>query len=102
MSPKPDVSEERTAQIITAAMQVFAQQGLEKARMDDIASESGLSKGTLYLYFKSKDAIISAIFIFPIAANAANSGTTHSHSPARNSHSTASNSTSSNAFTPSM
>jgi AcrR family transcriptional regulator len=29
--------------------------------MDDIAQETGLSKGTLYLYFKSKDAIISAI-----------------------------------------
>lgn len=61
MSPKPDVSEERTAQIIDAAMSVFARKGLGPSRMDDIASESGLSKGTLYLYFKSKDALISAI-----------------------------------------
>lgn len=61
MSPRPDVSEERRAQILEAAMTVFAQQGFDQARMDDIAQEVGLSKGALYLYFKSKDAIISAI-----------------------------------------
>jgi AcrR family transcriptional regulator len=61
MSPKPDVSEARSAQIIEAAMTVFARQGFHQARMDDIAEETGLSKGTLYLYFKSKDAIIAAI-----------------------------------------
>ncbi len=59
MSPKPDVSEERIEQITEAATKVFAEQGFDKARMDDIASEANLSKGTLYLYFKSKDAIIT-------------------------------------------
>ncbi len=59
MSPKPNVSEERIEQITEAATKVFAEQGFDKARMDDIASEAKLSKGTLYLYFKSKDAIIS-------------------------------------------
>ena len=58
MSPKPDVSEERIEQITEAATKVFSKQGFDKARMDDIASEAKLSKGTLYLYFKSKDAII--------------------------------------------
>ena len=61
MSPKPDVSEERKEQITTAATKIFAEQGFDKARMDDIASEAKLSKGTLYLYFKSKDAIIKHI-----------------------------------------
>ena len=64
MSPRPDVSEERRNQILEAAMAVFARQGFEQARMDDIAQEVGLSKGALYLYFKSKDAIISAILQF--------------------------------------
>ena len=64
MSPRPDVSEERRNQILEAAMAVFARQGFEQARMDDIAKEVGLSKGDLYLYFKSKDAIISAILQF--------------------------------------
>jgi len=59
MSPKPDVSEERKEQITEAATNVFLRQGFDKARMDDIAAEANLSKGTLYLYFKSKDAIIT-------------------------------------------
>jgi len=42
-------------------MAVFARLGLSEARMDDIVEESGLSKGALYWYFDSKDAIIGAI-----------------------------------------
>jgi AcrR family transcriptional regulator len=61
MSPKPDVSEQRRAQIIEAATSVFARFGFSNARMDDIAEESDLSKGTLYLYFKSKEDIFGGI-----------------------------------------
>ena len=61
MSPKPDVSDERKHQIMNAAEDVFAQKGFDKARMDDIADKTGLSKGTLYLYYKSKDDLIIAI-----------------------------------------
>jgi len=61
MSPKPNVSEERKDQIMNAAKDVFAHKGFDKARMDDIADKTGLSKGTLYLYFKSKDDLIIAI-----------------------------------------
>jgi len=61
MPPRPDVSEERRAQIIEAAMAVFAREGFPRSRMDDIAKEAGLSKGALYWYFKSKDAIIIAL-----------------------------------------
>jgi len=64
MSPRPDVSEERRNQILEAAMAVFARQGFDQARMDDVAQEARLSKGALYLYFKSKDAIIAAILQF--------------------------------------
>jgi AcrR family transcriptional regulator len=62
MSPRPDVSEERKDQILDAATDVFAQKGFSETRMDDIVEESGLSKGTLYWYFKSKDEIILSIF----------------------------------------
>jgi AcrR family transcriptional regulator len=58
---RPDISEERRAQILEAALEVFARQGFHDARMDDIALASGLSKGALYLYYKSKDAIIGAL-----------------------------------------
>ncbi len=61
MSPRPNVSEERKVQIINAAEEVFTQKGMDNARMEDIAEETGLSKGTLYLYFKSKDDLIIAI-----------------------------------------
>lgn len=59
--PRPDMSEERIQQIIEAALTVFARQGFAQARMEDIAHVAGLSKAALYLYFKSKDAIIAAI-----------------------------------------
>lgn len=61
MSPRPDVSLERKEQIMNAAEVVFSKKGLDQTRMDDIAEETGLSKGTLYLYFKNKDSLIIAI-----------------------------------------
>jgi AcrR family transcriptional regulator len=61
VSPRPNVSDERKLQILSAAEQVFTQKGLDGARMDDIAEETGLSKGTLYLYFKKKDDLIIAL-----------------------------------------
>ncbi|QBD75663.1 TetR/AcrR family transcriptional regulator [Ktedonosporobacter rubrisoli] len=61
MSPRPDVSEERKKQIMEAALAVFARLGFRSARMDDVAEQAGLSKGALYLYYKSKDAIIAAL-----------------------------------------
>ena len=62
MSPRPDVSEERKDQILDAAAVVFAEKGVHESRMDDIVEKSGLSKGSLYWYFKSKDEILLGIF----------------------------------------
>jgi AcrR family transcriptional regulator len=61
MSPRPDVSLERQEQILDAAEKVFSERGLSGARMDDIVNESGLSKGALYWYYKSKHAVILAL-----------------------------------------
>ena len=61
MARRPDSSEIRRNQILDAATKVFVRQGFQHARMDDIVEESGLSKGTLYWYFKSKEDIINAI-----------------------------------------
>jgi AcrR family transcriptional regulator len=46
---------------MNAAEEVFSRKGFSDARMDDIAVETGLSKGTLYLYYKSKDDLIIAV-----------------------------------------
>ncbi len=61
MSPKADVSEERKNQILEAAKKTFAKKGIHNTRMSDIADTSGLSKGALYWYFESKDAIILSL-----------------------------------------
>ncbi len=54
-------SPDRTNQILDAASRAFARVGFGSARMDDVASESGLSKGALYLYFKDKDQLIDSL-----------------------------------------
>ncbi|SRR5579875_840925 len=59
--PREDNSEERKNRILEAALSVFARRGFDEARMEDISAESGVSKGGLYLYYKSKDAIIEAL-----------------------------------------
>jgi len=61
MPPKQELSEIRREQILDAAAVVFARLGFNKARMDDIVQEAGLSKGAVYWYFDSKDEIISTI-----------------------------------------
>src|SRR5271155_4302511 len=50
----------RRAEILVAASKVFATKGFESTRMEDIAKAARLAKGTLYLYFDSKDLIYQA------------------------------------------
>jgi len=52
---------DRRDQIIDAAIEVFGSKGLDIATVDQIAHTAGISKGTIYLYFKSKDEIFDAI-----------------------------------------
>ena len=47
--------------IIDAALICFAKKGFDKTRMGDIALESKVSKGTLYIYFKSKEDLFNAL-----------------------------------------
>jgi AcrR family transcriptional regulator len=60
MTPRPDVSAERRAQIIEAALACFTRKGYVNTTMDDIVAESGLSKGAIYWYFESKDDLFEA------------------------------------------
>src|SRR3954469_14828417 len=53
--------EERPAQILDAALDVFAEHGLSAARLEDIAKRAGLSKGTIYLYFPNKEALFREV-----------------------------------------
>lgn len=47
--------------IIQAAIESFAQTGFDRTKMEDIAKRLGLSKGTIYLYFNSKEDLFLAI-----------------------------------------
>lgn len=47
--------------ILTAAQHVFATEGFHAARVDSIARLAGVAKGTIYLYFRSKEEILVAL-----------------------------------------
>jgi AcrR family transcriptional regulator len=53
--------EARPQEILDAALTVFAEKGFAAARMDDIASRAGVTKGTIYLYFDSKEAVFKTL-----------------------------------------
>jgi AcrR family transcriptional regulator len=54
---------QRRNAIIDSAESVFFSKGLDAATMDDVAEHAELSKGTLYLYFKSKEDLYLAIHL---------------------------------------
>ena len=60
VSPADDESLKRR-QIIDGARAVFLAQGFDAASMNDIARAAGVSKGTLYVYFKHKEELFEAI-----------------------------------------
>ena len=53
--------EARPDEILDAALAVFGEKGLAGARMADIAARAGVSKGTVYLYFETKDDLFRAV-----------------------------------------
>jgi AcrR family transcriptional regulator len=61
MPKRTELSEDRKNEILDAALEVFSELGLGEASVDDVVRRSGLSKGTLYWYFKSKDRLVGAL-----------------------------------------
>ena len=61
--------EDRPNEIIAAALEIFAQRGFSAARLEDVAARAGVSKGTLYLYFPSKEELFKAVIRQTILAN---------------------------------
>ncbi len=53
--------DERPGEILEAALDVFAINGYAGARLDDVAERAGISKGTIYLYFKSKEELFHEV-----------------------------------------
>lgn len=61
----------RPAEIVAAALEVFAEKGFAAARLDDIAARAGVSKGALYLYFETKQDLFTAVVRDAISPNIA-------------------------------
>lgn len=53
--------EDRPAEITQAALAAFAEKGYAGTRVDDVAKRAGVSKGLLYLYFKTKEDLFKAV-----------------------------------------
>ena len=56
-----DVVQDKRSDIIEAAELIFTTRGFAAARMDDIAEVAGVAKGTLYLYFSSKQELFVSL-----------------------------------------
>jgi AcrR family transcriptional regulator len=57
---------ERRNAILKAALDEFSERGFAAARLDDVARRAGVAKGTIYLYFKDKEALFQELVRFQI------------------------------------
>jgi AcrR family transcriptional regulator len=53
--------EARPSEIIEAAMAIFAERGFGAARLEDVARRAGVAKGTVFVYFPTKDDLFRAV-----------------------------------------
>jgi AcrR family transcriptional regulator len=63
--------EARPGEILKAALECFAESGFAATRLDEIAARAGVTKGTLYLYFQSKEDIFKSVVREEIVKNIA-------------------------------
>jgi AcrR family transcriptional regulator len=53
----------RQQEILEAAREVFFEKGIHRATVDDVAAQAEVSKGTVYLYFQSKESILAHLLL---------------------------------------
>src|ERR1044072_6567612 len=66
-------AEARWDEVLDAPSDLFIEKGFAATRVEDIAVRAGLSKGAVYLYFSSKEAVLEGIVrraMVPIASTA--------------------------------
>lgn len=51
----------RPGELLDAALDLFVEKGFSAARVDEVAARAGVSKGTLFLYFQSKEDLFKAV-----------------------------------------
>ncbi len=60
-APRRRRKDARPSEIVAAALAAFAEKGFAATRLDDVAERAGVSKGTIYLYFETKEALFEAV-----------------------------------------
>jgi AcrR family transcriptional regulator len=63
-SKREQLREERRQQILEAALEVFGQKGFNAANVSDVAARAGVSQGTIYWYFESKEELLTQALLF--------------------------------------
>ena len=53
--------EARPGELLEAALDLFIEKGFAATRVDEVAARAGVSKGTLFLYFPSKEELFKAV-----------------------------------------
>jgi AcrR family transcriptional regulator len=53
--------EARPQELLDAALELFVERGFAATRSEDVAARAGVSKGTLYLYYPSKEELLKAV-----------------------------------------
>ena len=69
--PRKRRKEARPSELTAAALGLFVEKGFAATRLEEVAIRAGVSKGTLYLYFDSKEALFKAVIqegIVPVVA----------------------------------
>ena len=59
--PRRRRKDARPSELLAAALELFVEKGFAATRLTDIAAHAGVAKGTLYLYFDSKEALFRAV-----------------------------------------
>ena len=54
-------TEQRRAEILDAALRLFSSKGFHDTTMEEVANAAGVAKGTIYLYFQSKEHLLLAL-----------------------------------------
>lgn len=58
----PTPASDKKDRILDAARRLLVERGFQDILLDDVAREAGVAKGTLFLYYDSKDALVAAVF----------------------------------------
>jgi AcrR family transcriptional regulator len=61
--PRTKEKDQRTAEIAAAAKEIFLKKGYFGSTVEEIARGAGVSKGTVYLYFKNKDELYASLML---------------------------------------